>query len=65
MVFFLGLRSKLSSRLIAEMPLSVTIVVLFFVRSRRDIEHPVSELELDCDYPKISILNKPYQVNRS
>ena len=47
MVLFGGLRSELSSRPIADMPFSVTRVVLFSVRSSRDIELPVSELEVD------------------
>ena len=46
MVLYGGLWSELSNRPIVEMSLSVARVVLFSfpVRSRRDIELPVSEL---------------------
>ena len=45
---FFRLRSELSGRPITEIPLSVTRVVIFSVKSRRDIELSVSELEVDA-----------------
>ena len=65
MVLYGGLRSELSNRPIVEMSLSVTRVALFSfpVRSRRDIELPIFELEgKPCGVAFVAIFRKSIWV---